>query len=88
VSIDDIDQDQDTLSTLRFYNEYQDTGTINLVVGSNVKRRMRRWRTVIPRDGKARLRNPYIFLDLTFSNSDNKRLVLHDIITHFRTANM
>ncbi len=89
VYINDIDQDQATLSSLRYYNEYQDTGVINLVVGNNVRRRMRRWRSTIPRDAnKTRLRNPYIFLDITFSNSDDKRLVLHDIITHFRPTNM
>lgn len=90
VKINDIDQPTETLSSLQFYNDYQDTGAIPLVVGTNIQQRMRTWRSRIPRHNgtKARMRDSNIRLILKFENDNNKRLVLHDVITHFRVANM
>ena len=73
----------ETFKSMRVYNDYQDTGNVDLVIGENVGRRMRGWKATIPRDkrdGKSRIRNPWTFLDLRFDNNGNKRQVLHDII--------
>lgn len=67
---------------MRMYNDYQDTGTINLT-NSNLRRRMRTWRYTIPRDNsgvKARLRNQWVNLQLEYENAANKRHLVHDII--------
>jgi len=90
IKIDDVDQPTETLSSLQFYNDYQDTGVIPLVIGTNIQERMRTWRSRIPRHNgtKARMRDSHIRLILKFENDNNKRLVLHDVITHFRVANM
>lgn len=76
----------ETFDRMRVYNEYQDTTTFNLIVDDNIKRRMRTWRTTIPRDNtdlKSRIRNPWTHLVLEFDNNDNKRHVIHDIIYSF-----
>jgi len=73
----------ETFRDMRVYNEYQDTGVVDLTIGDNVGRRMRGWKIAIPRDkrdGKSRIRNPWTFLELRFQNNDNKRQVLHDLI--------
>ena len=96
ISIDDIDAPNEALKQMRFYNDYQDTGIIPLTLGTNVIRRMRKYRSTIPRDAtdpaaspKPRMRDSYIFLELEFeNNADNRRLVLHDIEVSFRPANM
>jgi len=76
----------ETYSMLRFYNEYQDTGNINLLPDVNIKRRMRTWRTIIPRDmtdGKSRMRNAWLHCVMTFNNNNNKRNVLHELTYSF-----
>lgn len=78
-----------TFDTLRVLNEYQDSGEITLVVDENIRRRMRTWRTQVPRDGKARIRNPYVTMKFTYENNpDNRRLIIHDILTHYIDAPM
>jgi hypothetical protein len=96
ISINDLDAPNEALKQMRFYNDYQDTGIIPLTLGDTVVRRMRKFRSTIPRDAKdaaaspkPRMRDAYIFLELEFENNlDNKRLVLHDIGLSFRSANM
>lgn len=78
----------ETINKTSYFNEYQNTGEITLVPNANVKRRMRTWRMAIPRDGNARMRNPYMRQVIKFSNNDNKRIVLHDIITHYMDTPM
>ena len=75
------------MDTIQVWNEYQNSGEITLTIGSNLRRRFRKWRTTIPRDilnqelpSKARMRNQYIFLKLT-KNPTNRKLVLQDITT-------
>lgn len=95
VSIDDIDQSNVGIDTMHFWNAFQDTTELPLVVGENVKRKMRKWRSQIPRDitdptarPLPRMRDAHIFLKLKFENLDDRRLVLHDMILHFRPANI
>lgn len=83
--LNDIDQPDKTLTHIQGYNEYQDSGRIPLVVArdNNLRRKFRRWRANIPRDGRSRLRNPWIFLKLELENSTNYRMILHDIIVNY-----
>jgi hypothetical protein len=88
IFINDIEQPSLTFDSLRVLNDHQDSGTISLVVDSNIVRRFRSWRTNIPRDinspGRdARMRDYYIKLVLSHTPSNNERLVLHDIITNY-----
>jgi hypothetical protein len=82
------DEYNDTLNTIQVYNEYQDSGEITLTPDDNVRRRMRTWRLQIPRDGNARIRNPYTNVKLTYTNEDDKRIILNDIITYYMNTPM
>lgn len=79
--LDDVDQYDKTLTHIHGWNEYQDTGRIPLVMGrgSNLSRKFRTWRANVPRDGRNRLRNPWIYLKLELDNTNNYKLILHDI---------
>ena len=80
----------ETISSIKISNEYQDTGTVAIIPNVNAKRRMRTWRTHVPRDNSARIRNPYTDLEITFNNTSNndRRIILHDVITHYTDAPM
>jgi hypothetical protein len=73
----------ETLSSIKVYNEYQDSGKVDLTVDDNVRRRMRSWRTNIPRDSISRIRNPYTTIEFDYLNNENKKLILNDIITYY-----
>lgn len=80
----------ESFNRIRMYNDYQDTGVIDLVP-SNLKRRMRTWRYTIPRDqqsSKARLRNFWLMLDLEYDNNNNKRHIVHDLIYSYMPVSM
>jgi len=85
VYLNDLDQPEKTLTHITAYNEYQNSGRIALVSGrnSNLRRKFREWKANIPRDGRNRIRNPWIFLKLEYDANDNTRLVLHDIIISY-----
>jgi len=92
-----------TFDTIQYWNDYQgsvSTGT-TLTSGTNIKRRMRKWRHVIPRVGyepdgstpktrtDARFRDTHLFVKLTYTNDSNdRRFISHDITTSFRSSNM
>ena len=86
-----ISQHLETLSSLEYYNDYQSSGVIPLIVGTDIKRRMRHWRHTMIRDQsstnqRARFRDYCVYLKLSFDNNNDKRLVLHDIITSYTPA--
>jgi hypothetical protein len=88
VSLSDVQQPSETLNSLEIWNDYQTTGNIPLIVGTNVKRRLRHWRHVINRasnssNQRARMRDYAVFMKLSYSNNNDKRLVLHDIIVSY-----
>src|SRR3990167_386037 len=80
----------ETFTTLNVNNEYQDTGDITLVPGTNIKRRMRRWRLKIPRHKgtKARIRNPFTTIKFNIDNAPNRRVIINDVITYYTSASM
>lgn len=83
--LNDIDQPDKTLTHIQAYNEYQDSGRIPLVFGrsSNLRRKFRQWRANIPREGRSRMRNSWIFLKLELDNTSNYKMILHDIIIQY-----
>ena len=88
----------ETFTSLRMSNDYQDTGTVTLTYGSNIKRRLRRWRHTIGRAVytetgatqsrlDARIRDTYMRLKLEFSNTVARKFIVHDITTFVTVAN-
>ena len=87
VYLNDIDQPDKTLTGVRLYNEYQDSGLIPLTVGrnSNLRRKFRDWNAILPRNqgSRERIRNPWVKLLLQFDNNSNYKLILHDVIISY-----
>jgi hypothetical protein len=87
VYLNDIDQPDKTLTKVRLYNEYQDSGLIPLTVGrnSNLRRKFRDWNAILPRNqsSRERIRNPWVKLVLQFDNTSNYKLILHDILVSY-----
>jgi len=79
VTIDGIDQQYQTLTYSRAYNEHQETSTVPYQYSVNIARKFRDWKALVPRVGRDRIRNPWMYLELGFESNDNKKLVLHDI---------
>ena len=76
----------ETFSTIRAYNEYQDSGDIVLTPGivkmDNIRKKFRIWRGLIPRDanGRDRIRNPWMHLTITKKFTKNIKFELHDMV--------
>lgn len=87
VYINDIDQPNSTLTHISAWNEYQNTGRVQLVLGrnKNLRRKFRNWNALISRNqgSRDRMRNPWLFLKLEFDKNDNSKLILHDIIINY-----
>lgn len=85
VYINNVDQVDLTLTDIQAYNDYQDSGLIPLVNNrnGNLRRRFRDWNAFIPREGRNRIRGPWIKLLLQFNNEENKKLILHDLIVQY-----
>tara|TARA_R110000796_G_scaffold236214_1_gene355468 strand:+ start:36982 stop:40947 length:3966 start_codon:yes stop_codon:yes gene_type:complete len=78
VYLNGVDLSDQTLTYIRAYNEHQDSGIVPFVNRQNIARKFRDWKALIPREGRDRMRNPWLFLELGFENPDGKKLVLHD----------
>lgn len=87
VYLNDLDIPNITFNYIKAYNDYQTTNKIPLVVGlnSNLRRKFREWRAIIPRiqNSRDRVRNPWIFLELEFDYSENYKFKLHDIYINY-----
>lgn len=83
--LNDIDQPDKTLTHIQAFNEYQDSGRIPLIIGrdKNLRRKFREWKANIPRTGRNRIRNPWIYLKLELENESNYKMILHDIIINY-----
>lgn len=77
--INGVDIPNETLTHIRAYNEHQDSGIVPLTNRVNIARKFRDWKALIPREGRNRMRNPWLFLELIFENESNKKIVLHDL---------
>lgn len=81
----------ETLNRILVKNDYQSTGVHELVVNDNIKRRMRTWRYIIPRDKDtelSRMRNPWVEVDLEYDNNNDKRLILHELQYSYTPSRM
>ncbi len=85
IYLNDIDQPNNTLTHIQAYNEYQNSGKIPLILGrsTNLRRKFRKWRADIPREGRNRIRNPWIFLKLELDSETNYKMILHDIVVNY-----
>jgi hypothetical protein len=87
--IGDIDQSSATLDSIQVLNDHQNSGVIPLTVDANIVRKFRSWRLAVPRDDKPndpRIRDYYMKIILKHKPNSNERLVLHDIITYYRSS--
>lgn len=80
-----IDLPAATYTHIRAHNEYQDTGYVPLTFArdNNLRRKFRKWRAAIPREGRNRIKNTWTYLDLKLENDLNYEVILHDIILHY-----
>ena len=96
VLLNGLDQFNETIDRIEIWTSHQNTGNIILVPEDNIKRRKRTWRLQIARDNDpsatnfdplrksdARISDRYMFVKVTFTNNNNKRFILHDIMTTF-----
>jgi len=85
VRLNDVEQQSTTLTHVQLWNEYQDSGKIPLTLHSNITRKFRSWRATLPRQANSRdrIRNPWVFLKLSYEGPDNTKLVLHDVIIQY-----
>ncbi len=85
--LEDIDKSDITYNIIRAWNEYQDSGEVALNVSrmGNIRRKFRVWKAQIPRNNNSRdrIRNPWIFLQLKLDNTNNYKVILHDIILNY-----
>jgi hypothetical protein len=87
VYLNDVDQPNKTLTKVRLYSEYQDSGLIPLTLSrtGNLRRKFRDWNAILPRNqgSRERIRNPWVKLVLQFDNTSNYKLILHDVIISY-----
>lgn len=85
----------DTFDFIQHKTENQDTGLITLIPQSNIVKKERDWKLIVDRDinnatfstlSKPRLRDMYLETEITFTNENNKRFILHPITTFFRQS--
>ncbi len=83
--LNDVDVFNKSFTHIQAWNEYQDSGKVPLVLGrgTNLSRKMRTWRAQIPRQGRNRMRNPWIYLRLNLNNEDDYKMILHDIVVDY-----
>lgn len=71
------------IKSIQAWNEYQNTGEVDLVHGVNIARTFRDWNLWIPQPAGemlSRMRGNWIKIKFKIDNTNNYRLVLHDII--------
>lgn len=80
-----IDIPNETLNSVRVYNEYMNTGTIPLILNSNLKRKFRIWRANLPRipGSRDRVRGQWCFVKVNFDNTNNRKMILHDMTVYY-----
>jgi hypothetical protein len=85
----------DTFDFIQHKTENQDTGLITLIPQSNIVKKERDWKLIVDRDinnatfstlSKPRLRDMYLETEITFTNENNKRFILHPITTFYRQS--
>ena len=89
VTLNNVDLIDKTITDITAYNDYQNINKISvpLIIGrnNNLRRKFRDWNALIPRDGRNRIRAPYIKLKLEFNNTLNYKLIFHDLQIYYTT---
>tara|TARA_R100000541_G_scaffold50758_1_gene58069 strand:+ start:12913 stop:16947 length:4035 start_codon:yes stop_codon:yes gene_type:complete len=69
------------LTGVRVYNDYQDSGLVDLVQRQNVFKKFRNWKINFPRDNgsRDRVRSAWGFTEFSFDNLNGNKLILHDM---------
>lgn len=85
VTLDGVDVYNSTITSIEAWTTYQESGKIPLVVGRDIIRKFRTWRTFIPREknSRNRLRDKWLFLKVGYDSQNNNKLILHDIIINY-----
>lgn len=80
-----VDQPLITINKIKAYNDYQSSPETPLVYSrsGNLRRKFRDWNAYIPRSSRNRIRNPWIKLELIFENTQNYKLILHDVYVYY-----
>ena len=69
------------LTGVRVYNDYQDSGVVDLVLRQNAFKKFRNWKINFPRqrNTRERVRSAWGFAEFSFDNESGNKLILHDI---------
>ena len=86
--LDQVDQHNITFNKIRVWNEFQDTGVVDLVpqIRPSLKRKFRNWHSIIPRaqNSRDRINNAWAFIELELDRpEENYEIVLHDLILSY-----
>ena len=83
----------ESFNIIRAANEYQDSGVKEfsqnrrVINDISLRKKFRVWRGQIPREGRARIQNPWTSISLGFTDKEgrdsNFKLVFHDISTKY-----
>lgn len=70
-----------SLTKIRLYNDYQDSGQVPLSLRKNLFKKFRQWEIKFPRNAgtRDRIRSPWTFIEFTLENVDGRKMVMHDI---------
>lgn len=81
----DIEVANTGLTSVRVYNDYQDSGDVELVMRKNVFKKFRNWKVNFPRQAgsRDRVRSSWGFAEFSFDNTNGNKLILHDISIFF-----
>jgi hypothetical protein len=90
-SLTDVEIYNNTFSSIRCYNNYQNTDYCNLTYGTNLERDEREWHTVVPRNAvnKTYITSPDIFAvaNITKTRTFKERIRDKYMVTDFRYTN-
>jgi hypothetical protein len=73
------------LTGVRVYNDYQDSGLVDLRLRTNIWKKFRNWKLNFPREKgtRNRVRGMWAFTEFEFKNPEGNKLILHDITTFY-----
>ena len=79
--VDGNDVKNKTWTTVKIWNEYQDSGERLLNLRQNLKRTNRTWNIILPRHFKSknRIKSPWAFVKLKFLDQDGAKMIAHDL---------
>jgi hypothetical protein len=74
-----------TWENIRLYNEFQDSGLVELKDRVNIRKKNRQYRISIPRNknSRDRIRNNWTILELSAKNIDSNSMLINDIILYY-----